>query len=256
MVAVSEPSPRAALAGRRVLLTGATGGIGTALAEEFAAAGARLVLVARDSDRLAALATRFGVEPVVADLASAADVTRVAGAVREVDVVVHSAGVGWAGELTGMGSEDVERLLAVNLRAPVELTRLLLPALLRSPRGHVVFVASVAGRLGVRGEAVYGATKAGLEHFAEALRLEVAGRGVRVSTVTPAAVATDFFDHRGTPYRRRFPRPMPAERVAHAVLDAVVRGRAEVLLPGWLGVPVRLRALAPGLYRWMSDRAQ
>jgi short-subunit dehydrogenase len=171
-----------------------------------------------------------------------------------VDVLVNNAGVGWAGQFAEMEQTTVERLVAVNLLAPIRLTRSLLPGMLERGRGHIVNLASIAGHVGVGGETVYAATKAGLVGFSESLRYELAGTGVRVSVVSPGVVATRFFERRGTPYARSWPRPMAPERVAEAVVRAIREGRDEVVVPAWLIVPIRLRGVLPGLYRWLAER--
>ncbi len=140
-------------------------------------------------------------------------------------------------------------MLAVNLDAPIRLTNALLPTL-RDQDGHVVFVASVAA-IGVAGEAVYSATKAGLRGFADAVRLE---SGVRVTTVLPGAVDTPYFARRGTPYHRRFPRPVSADRVAAAVVDSVGRDRAEVFVPRWLTLGARVHGAVPATFARLSRR--
>jgi short-subunit dehydrogenase len=121
-------------------------------------------------------------------------------------------------------------------------------------RGHLVFVSSIAARTGVAGEAVYAAAKAGLDAFAESLRLELAGSGVGVSVVVPAAVDTGFFARRGRPYQRSSPKPVSAAAVARAVVTAIERDRAEVFLPSWMRVAPTVRALAPAAFRHLSLR--
>ncbi|GAA0400597.1 SDR family NAD(P)-dependent oxidoreductase [Microbispora corallina] len=238
------------LAGARVLVTGASSGIGAATAEAMARRGARLALAGRDAARLAGVAERTGGRALPGDLtADAADLAARAG---PVDVLVANAGEGWSGPLTVMPDGTLERLVAVNLTAPMRLTRLLLPAMAERGRGHLVYVASIAGALGVREEAVYAATKAGLLAFAESLRYEA--RGVGVTVVLPGVVDTPFFERRGRPYTRSRPAPVPPERVAAAVVAAVERGRAEVYVPGWLRVPARLRGAAPGTFRALARR--
>jgi short-subunit dehydrogenase len=116
-------------------------------------------------------------------------------------------------------------------------------------RGAVCFVTSIAGRTGVAGEAVYSATKAGLDAFAESLRAETAGSGINVGVVVPGVVDTGFFDARGRPYERKRPRPIPPDVVAEAVVLAVERGQAEAWVPRWLRIAPTVRALAPGAYR-------
>ncbi len=166
------------------------------------------------------------------------------------DAVVANAGVGWAGEFAAMDPATIAELVDVNLRAPLLLARAALPVLRRP--GALVFVTSIAGLVGVPGETVYSVTKAGLETFATLLREEVGG--VTVSTVAPGAVDTGFFDTRGVPYDRGFPRPIRPERVAAAVLDAIVTGRPRRVEPRWLAFPARLSATAPGVYRALARR--
>ncbi|MGA4995501.1 SDR family NAD(P)-dependent oxidoreductase [Nonomuraea bangladeshensis] len=241
------------LADAHVLITGASSGIGAATAHALAGTGARLTLAGRDRERLAAVAAATGGDMVVCDLATQADelVTRAG----HVDVLVNNAGVGWAGSFVEMPTGSAERLLAVNLAAPIALTRLLLPGMLAAGRGHVVFVASIAGAVGVAREAVYSATKAGLVVFAEGLRHELRhAPGVGVSVLLPGVVNTPFFVRRGAPYTRGWPAPIPPERVARAVVAAILHGRPESFVPGWLRLPARLRGAAPGPFRLLARR--
>ncbi|MGA5763717.1 SDR family NAD(P)-dependent oxidoreductase [Nonomuraea bangladeshensis] len=241
------------LADAHVLITGASSGIGAATAHALAGTGARLTLAGRDRERLAAVAAATGGDMVVCDVATQADelVTRAG----HVDVLVNNAGVGWAGSFVEMPAGSAERLLAVNLAAPIALTRLLLPGMLAAGRGHVVFVASIAGAVGVAREAVYSATKAGLVVFAEGLRHELRhAPGVGVSVLLPGVVNTPFFVRRGAPYTRGWPAPIPPERVARAVVAAILHGRPESFVPGWLRLPARLRGAAPGPFRLLARR--
>jgi len=237
------------------LVTGASSGIGRALAGRLVTAGAHVFAHGRDEQ---ALSTIAGATPLLADLAEPPAARRLADQVLDragrVDLLVSNAGSGWAGALCELRPEVVDRLVAVNLRAPLQLTRAVLPGMLDRGHGRLVFVGSIAGRLGVRDEAVYAATKAGLDVFAESLRAELAGTGVGVTVVVPAVVDTPFFARRGRPYQRRYPRPLPVGRVADAVLAAIEADRAEVYLPGWLRLPVAIRALFPAAYRRLSGR--
>jgi len=247
-------------AGTRCLLTGASGGIGRAVAARLAAAGARLALHGRDRDALAVLAAALGEEWVAAVLsgdltepgAAEAAVEDAGAALGALDVVVAGAGAGWAGPFASMEMADAGRLVALNLMAPVRLSRAALPAMLQRRRGHIVLVGSIAGRVGVPGEAVYAASKAGLAAFADSLRAELDGSGVGVSLITPGAVDTAFFARRGRGYGRRLPRLISPERVADAVLRCVEDARAERTVPRWLAVPARLHGAAPGVYRSLA----
>lgn len=246
------------LAGAVALVTGASSGIGRACAQRLAQRGARLLLAGRDGAALAEVAGETGGQPLVVDLAQPGGAERLAGSALgvagHVDVLVNNAGVGWAGPVSRMAGPDIDLLVAVDLTAPLQLTRALLPDMLRRRRGHVVFVTSIAGVTGVANEAVYAATKAGLGTFAESLRLEARGTGVGVSTVAPGVIATAFFDRRNEPYRRRWPRPIAADRVATALVHAVENDRADVFVPRWLSGAARLHGTAPALYRALAAR--
>jgi short-subunit dehydrogenase len=240
------------------LVTGASSGIGRATAHALAAAGARLILVGRDRERLEEAAVATGGHPLVSDLARAGEPGRV-GVEAEahfgrVDVLVNNAGLGLATPFAKAPPARIDELVAVNLLGPILLTRAVLPGMLERGAGAIVTVASVAGHVGVRDEAVYAATKAGLVVLSESLRQELAGTPVRVSLVSPGVVATPFFDRRGVPYMRRWPRPIPPERVAEAIVDAIRKGTPSVFVPGWLAFPARLRGALPGVYRMLASR--
>jgi short-subunit dehydrogenase len=170
------------------------------------------------------------------------------------DVVVSNAGAGWAGPMVDMTAEDIDALIDLNLRAPAHLARAALPHLLDKGRGHLVFVGSIAGHLGVPREVVYSATKAGLVGLTDALRDELRGTGVKVTLVSPGVVDTAFFDRRNRPYEREKPRPVPAADVAGAVVDCLEHGRPDAVVPRWLSLPVRIHGAAPHLYRSLAAR--
>jgi short-subunit dehydrogenase len=256
----SGPSgpPADRLRGRRALITGATSGIGAATANALAARGVRLALSGRDRDRLAEVARRCSAVPIPADLSSAGSPAEVVsgalGALGGIDIVVSNAGVGWAGPLAEMPPGELDVLVEVNLRAGLQLVRAALGPMLEQGHGAIVLVGSIAGLLGVPGEAVYSATKAGLVGFADALRGEVAARGVAVSVVSPGVIDTPFFERRNIGYQRDRPRPIAVSRVADAVVSCIESGRAEMIVPRWLVVPARLKGSLPGLYRVLSRR--
>ncbi|MDI2029578.1 SDR family NAD(P)-dependent oxidoreductase [Saccharopolyspora sp. TS4A08] len=224
----------------RALVTGASSGIGAATALRLAADGWNLVLTGRDRPRLDALADRAGGSAVAADLTEEDGLQQVIEAGRGVDLLVHSAGIGWAGPFAEMEPHRIDRLVELNLAVPMRLTRALLP-----PR--VAFVASVAV-VGVRDEDVYAATKAGLRAFAASLRY----RGVTTTAVFPGAVRTPFFH--GRAYDRRFPRMVEPDRVADALVDAVLRGRPEIFVPRWLTAADRLHGALPTAFHHLARR--
>jgi short-subunit dehydrogenase len=235
------------------LITGGSSGIGAAVADGLAAAGCRLVVLGRNRDRLDAVARRTGARAVVADLCTPGGLARAAEVAANVDLLVNSAGLGWAGDLAAMAEPDIDALVALNLTAPMRLTRAALPGMRQRGRGQLVYVSSIAA-VGVGGESVYAATKAGLRAFADSVRLEVAGEGIGVTTLLPGAVRTPFFDQRGLPYDRRFPRQLDAAEVASALLDALARGDAEIFMPRWLTVAARVRGAAPELFQRLAQR--
>jgi short-subunit dehydrogenase len=248
------------LPGTVALVTGGSSGIGAATARALATSGARPLVAGRDPDRLQAIARETGGLALVADLTAADGPDVLAGAATKaagpggIDVLVNNAGIGWAGPIEQMTAEQVAALIAVDLTAPIQLTRLLVPGMAARGRGHVVFVSSIAGATGVRGEAVYSAAKAGLGCFAESLADELAGRGVGVSVIVPGVIDTPFFERRGRPYDRSRPAPLPAQRVARALVRAIEREQSLVFVPRWMRLPAWLHGALPGTYRRLASR--
>jgi NADP-dependent 3-hydroxy acid dehydrogenase YdfG len=183
------------LAGRRVLITGATGGIGRATAVRLTREGAELVLVARTADRLEALAAELGATPVVADAGDAADVATLRERVEPAPyALVHAVGTFDLAPVAETEPEMFERMLHGNLRAPFLVTRAFLPAMLERGEGHVVTIGSVAGRAAFPGNGAYSASKFGARGLHEVLHAELKGTGVRATLVEPAATDTGIWD--------------------------------------------------------------
>ncbi|MDG3011474.1 SDR family NAD(P)-dependent oxidoreductase [Rhodococcus sp. D2-41] len=243
---------------RVALVTGASSGIGWETAVLLAERGAKLVVHGRDERRLAELSARTGAIAVVADLARPDELNRLVqqaqAAHGRIDLLVNNAGLGWAGPFAAMPQRDIAELSAVNLGAPIALTRAVLPDMIERGYGHLMFVSSIVARTAVAGEALYAGTKSGLDTFAASLRMELRGTGVGVGVVVPGVVDTAFFERRGRTYGRRRPRPLEPAAVADALVRAVERDRPEVYRPAWLRWPVAVRGAAPATYLRLAAR--
>jgi NADP-dependent 3-hydroxy acid dehydrogenase YdfG len=196
---VTTTSGAGSLQGRWVVVTGASRGIGAELARRLAADGARLALVARSRDALAALATELGAEPVVCDVGDPAQIERAAERIGTLvggapDVVVNNAGVFSIAAAHKTSVELFRQTLEVNLVAPFALVRAFLPGMRARGSGHLVTLGSVADRNIFPGNAAYSASKYGLRALHEVLRAELRGSGVRATLVSPGPVNTDLWD--------------------------------------------------------------
>ena len=246
---------------RVVLVTGGSAGIGRSTVRRLAAGGARVVTCARHGDRLEeAVGAIPGVTTTVADVADAADraalIVRTLSEHGRIDAVVHNAGLAWAGLVEDMPREVVEGIVATNLTAVVELTRLALPHLLATAadrgRADVVAVSSVAAWAQVPPLSVYSATKAGVDGFLNGLRREVGARGVRISSVNPFFVRTEWLARgHGHPPESdadaegRLSRGISPDRVAERIAGCLAASRARTVgVPRWSGL-ARLGEVPP-----------
>lgn len=231
-----------------MLLTGATGGIGQAVARALAAEGGHVLLSGRRAELLEEIRARLGdcAECLPADLAEANAAAELAARAGAIDVLVANAALPASGRLDDFSPQEIDRALDVNLRAPVQLTRALLPGMLERGRGHVVFVSSLSGKVASIGSAVYSATKFGLRGFAAGLREDLHGSGVGVTVVYPGFVSeAGMFAEAGV----RLPRwvgTVTPEQVAEAVVRGIERERAEIdVAPLSLRAGTLAGALAP-----------
>ena len=245
--------------GARILLTGAAGGIGTAAAVTFVKAGAAVMLVGRSPARLssrARLLARDCDAPTqrvawhAADLnksSSLAELSEAASA-WECNVLVHCAGLPSFGRLESLSPGDVAQVLHTNLLAPMLLTRALLPHLQKLPQAQVICVGSALGRIGLPGYSVYSASKFGLRGFAEALRRELGGTGVRVQYLGPRSTRTAFNSADVEVYNRATGTAMDSpEVVARALLQLIESEAAERFLGFPESLAVRINGMIPGL---------
>jgi NADP-dependent 3-hydroxy acid dehydrogenase YdfG len=212
----------------RALVTGANGGIGSAIARALHAAGAAVVVTGRRADALAALAAEIGARTVVADLADRASAARCMDEVGPLDVLVANAALPSSGPLTDFDTDQIDRALDVNLRAPIMMARRAVVGMLERGRGHVVFISSISGKVAAPGTSLYSATKFGLRGFALGLREDLRGTGVGVTTIFPGFIrdAGMFADTKVVLPRGAGTRS--PEDVAAAVLRAIREDPAEL----------------------------
>jgi uncharacterized protein len=236
------------LAGARALVTGATGGIGGAIARALHGHGAHVVLSGRRAGQLEELRASLGdrAEAIPADLAERDGPARLAEAAGAVDLLVANAALPASGRVEDFDPDQIDRALEVNLRAPIQLTRALLPGMLERGSGHVVFVSSLSGKVGSPRSGIYSATKFGLRGFAAGLREDAVPRGLGVTVVFPGFVSeAGFFAESGVRLPRWVGTRTP-EQVAKAVVRGIEQERAELdVAPLSLRLGTRIAELAP-----------
>jgi short-subunit dehydrogenase len=235
------------LDGARVLLTGATGGLGQAIARALAARGAQLMVTGRRADVLEPLAREIGGHAIEADLSVPDAPERLLAEAGEVDVLVANAGLPGSGRLTSFSVEQLDRALAVNLRAPMLLAHGLTDSMVARGSGHLVFMSSLSGKAGAPGTSVYAATKFGLRGFGLALREDLASKGVGVSVILPGFIReAGMFADSGAKLPPYVGTKRP-EDVAAAVVKAIEHNRAELdVAPLSLRAGTFLAGIAPG----------
>ncbi len=235
------------VAGRKVLVTGATGGLGQAIARAFAARGARLVLTGRRADVLEPLAAEVGGQAVACDLGDHADLERLMADAGDADILVANAALPASGGIDRLTVEDIDAALAVNLRAPMILGKWMGARMAERGDGHLVFVSSLAGRAASPRGSLYSATKFGLRGFAFGLREDLRQHGVGVSVVSPGFIRdAGMFHETGAKLPPGVGTRKP-EDVAAAVVAAVERNRTEVVVaPTVLRAGTAIAAMLPG----------
>ncbi|MEK6276444.1 MAG: SDR family NAD(P)-dependent oxidoreductase [Actinomycetota bacterium] len=233
------------LSGRTALLTGATGGLGRAIAQALAERGASLVLSSRKAGELERMAADLP-EPdggmahraVSADLAVEGAALKLVDEAGDVDVLVANAGLPASGRFDSFSQEEISEALRVNLESPIRMARELAPKMAERGEGHLVFVSSLAGKAASPRASIYSATKFGLRGFAICLRADLGGSGVGASLISPGFIreAGMFADGGGDP---RFLGTSSPQEVGAAVVRAIERDKLEIAV-----APLRQRALA------------
>jgi short-subunit dehydrogenase len=216
------------LRGKSALITGATGGLGQAIARRLHAEGVSVTLTGRRAELLEPLAAEVDGRAIVADMSIAEDVDRVAKECSSVDVLVANAGLPGNGPLEEYTPEQVDRVLDVNLRAPVMLARLLGGHMLERQEGHIVFVSSLSGKTTTPLTSLYNATKFGLRGFSLALRADWNPRGVGVSCINPGPIAEAGMFHEGGAELPPGVKARRPEDVAAAVVRAITHNKSEI----------------------------
>jgi len=231
------------ISGQRILVTGATRGIGRALAERLAADGARLALVARSEGPLRELATALGAKGFAADLEQPAAIEGLIERIETdgggIDVLVNNAGISGADHALRRSPEWIEKLFRINLLAPIHLCHQVIPRMLERGGGQIVNVGSIAGVLPAPGLVHYGASKAALAQFTAGLRIDLRDLPIRLTLVQIASTATEMDDATQSyaPYRNvRGKRSVeeiriPLATVVDGIIDGIRRERRNVVLP-------------------------
>ena len=243
------------LQGSTALVTGATGGIGKAIVRALSARGATVIASGRNREVLDEIAREAdGVEALVADLSDPAQVSALAFG-RRIDVLVANAALPASGRLESFTVEEIDRALDVNLRAPVQLARALLPGMRERGSGHLVFISSLSGKMASAGASIYNATKFGMRGFGFALNEELRGTGVGATTVFPGFIRdAGMFADSGVKLPRGVGSRTP-DQVARAVLKGIDTNRAEIdVAPASLAFGARLFGSAPGLVSSLNRR--
>ena len=236
------------LGGRTALVTGASGGLGQAIARALVRRGADVVLSARRVEVIEPLAAELRGRAVPCDLADRDSPARLIEQAGPVDVLVANAGVPGSGLIDSLSVEDIDRALDVNLRAPMILARLMCEGMAERGGGQIVFVSSLNGMVGAARTSVYSATKFGLRGFAQGLREDLRPRGVGVSTILPGFIRdAGMFHDSGGKVPGYVGTKTPAD-VADAVVSAIEHDRAEVVVaPPALRAGTAIAGLAPDL---------
>jgi short-subunit dehydrogenase len=241
-----------------VLITGATGGIGHAIARALGARGAQLTLSGRRADALEPLARELGGRAAVCDLSDREATARLARDAGDVDVLIANAALPATGELSEFSQEQVDRTLEVNLRAPIALAKALSPGMIQRRRGHMVFISSLSGKSANPSSSLYSATKFGLRGFALSLREDLRRDGVGVSVVLPGFIRdAGMFAEANVELPWGVGTRTPDD-VAAGVIAAIEHNRAEVeVAPLSLRLGASFATVAPGLSatvaRWLGS---
>ena len=237
------------ISGSRVLLTGASGGLGHAIARALSDRGGRLTLTARREEQLQALAAEIGAEVVVADLADRADVTRLAALMDDTDILVANAGIGGDSALTKVDPAEIDQVIDVNLRSPIVLATAFAQACIEQGRpGHIVLIGSLSGLAATPNSRMYNATKFGLRGYSLSLRQDLAAHDIGVTLVAPGFIRDAGMFHENSIELPKGVRTKTPGDVSRAVVRAIEKNPAEIFVaPTELRLGATFATIAPGI---------
>jgi short-subunit dehydrogenase len=256
------------LAGKVAVITGASMGIGEAIAKLFAENGARVVLLSRDGGRAEAARARIGFPDqtmaLACDVRHREEIDRVIGLTlhhfQRVDIWVNNAGHGILSSVASVGMADARGTFETNLFGALEAMKAVIPIMKQQGGGAIINISSVAGHLPLPFHAIYSATKFAMNAIGKGTRIELAGSGINVLTVCPGYVRTDFGANaiKSDDYKAVRPksvRGISAERVAQATLRGYLKNKREVVVPWFMHPVIKLYQLFPGLVEWGMKRS-
>ncbi|QTM99727.1 SDR family NAD(P)-dependent oxidoreductase [Sediminibacillus dalangtanensis] len=246
------------IAGKKILITGASSGLGEEIARKIAEQGGIPILIARSEAKLKRLAEELkgihgkDIPFYPADLTEIGRLDELFEEIglqhQQIHGLVNNAGFGVFDYLQDARWEDIENMLQLNVTALIKVVYHMLPHFLRNNSGHIVNIASQAGKLATPKSSVYSASKHAVVGFSNALRLEVEGQGIFVTTVNPGPIATRFFDHADPSgnYRKSVERYMlKADTVAEQIVSSLFRKKREINLPRWMEIGSKLYQISP-----------
>ncbi|WP_462405523.1 SDR family NAD(P)-dependent oxidoreductase [Gracilibacillus sp. Marseille-QA3620] len=251
--------------GKTIAVTGASGGLGMEIARQAAKNGANLVLMARSYDKLAALRdelmTKYSIKAHVYSL----DVSKrekieetfkkIKQEVGPIDILVNNAGFGVFDTVLEMDLDEAEGMIETNVLGLITCTKLVLPDMVSRRSGHIINIASQAGKMATPKSSVYSATKHAVLGFTNSLRMEMHGRHVYVTSVNPGPIRTNFFniaDKEGT-YIKNIDRLMiDPVKLAGRIVDAMMTGKREINAPGWMNAGSKIYSLFPRTFETLG----
>lgn len=234
---------------KTVLVTGATSGVGLQVAKELHSKGYIVYATGRSKSALQELIAS-GIHTIEADMLEEESIDKVIGQCPAPDIVVFSAGVGTFALAHETTDEQIEQMMRVNVTAPMKLTSRILPEMMKRQSGHLIYVASQAGKVATPKAAVYAATKHALLGYANATRMEVKSFGIHVTTINPGPIDTPFLDladSTGT-YKTSLQKfLLSVDEVTNGILRVIKRPVREVNLPWYMGISSKMYGMAPGI---------